>query len=65
MSAVFLSVDSIDFLLPYSFDPAAHPIQSHNHPFGLMRRTDTTKTIHVRIRATINIVFMKLYVVCK
>jgi hypothetical protein len=65
ISAVFLSVDSIDFLLPYSFDHAAHPIHSHNHPFGLIRSTDTTKAIHVTIRATTNNVFMKIYVVGK
>lgn len=65
MSAVFLRVDSIDFLLPYSFDPAAQPIHNHNHPFGLIRSTDTAKIIPVRMRAIINNVFMKRYIVCK
>jgi hypothetical protein len=58
MSADFLSVDSIDFLLPYSFEPAAHPIPNPSHPFGLIRSTDVTKTIHVRIRITVKSVFM-------
>ena len=59
MSAVFLRVDSIDFLLPYSFDPAAQPIHNPNHPFGLIRSTDTTNVIPVRKRAIINNVFIE------
>lgn len=58
MSAVFLRVVSIDFLLPYSFVPAAHPIPNPRPPFGVMRRTDITNTIPVSIRANVNNVFM-------
>ena len=38
-----MRVASIDFLLPYSFDPAAHPIPNPRPPFGVISITATTK----------------------
>jgi hypothetical protein len=61
MSAVFFKVVSIDFLLPYSFEPAAHPIPNPRPHFGVIRRTDITNTIPVTIRANVNNVCMIYY----
>jgi hypothetical protein len=51
--ATFLSVVSIDFLLPYSLPPAIPAIHTHSQPLGLMRSTDPTnntpETINTKI----------------
>ena len=65
ISAVFLRVDSIDFLLQYSFDQLDQPIHNPSHPFGLIKSTEITKTIPTTIRATINNVFIEDIFVCK
>ncbi|MEI7477444.1 MAG: hypothetical protein WCJ81_02745 [bacterium] len=65
ISAAFFRVVSIDFLLPYSLLPAAHPIPRPRPPLGLMRRTEITNTIPLRIRRSTNSVFMNEYVESK
>ena len=51
--ATFLSVVSIDFLLPYSLPPAIPAIHTHSQPLGLMISTDPTnntpETINTKI----------------
>ena len=45
ISATLLRVNSIDFLLPYSFVPPAPPIPNPSQPFGLINKMDTIHTI--------------------
>lgn len=49
ISATFLRVPSMVFLLPYSPELLIHPSPSHNHPFGDINNTDQISSVPVII----------------
>lgn len=54
MTAIYLSLHSKDFLLPYSLDCDIHPIAEPRPPFGDIKSTDPTNTTPVITKNTIN-----------
>ena len=56
--ATFFSVDSIDFLLPYSLLLDTHPIPRPRPPFGLISITEITKSIPETNKSPINTVLI-------